>query len=143
MARAIFVEDPEFETNILHWKDSLNPIGDKFRSVSDKYARDLKRNANQELNVAIAQTNELYSQRFRKSKRQQYKNAKALVYSLKKYVELIYAIEVHDAQANYSVVGSGHAAGLAIEYGGHDDVIMAGSEPLEYPPMRLIGRTLS
>jgi hypothetical protein len=143
MGKAIFIEDSQFEKNLLHWKGSLNPIGDKFRSVADRYARELRRQALKESGNAKSQSNELLDRRFTKTYKQKYKIAISLAYSLQKYAELVYAVEIHGSDQNYAVVASGHAASLAIEFGGHDNVIMAGSEPLVYPAMRLLGRTLA
>lgn len=140
---AKFVFEPDFEDNLIHWRGSLNPIGDKFRSVSDRIARSVTQLANQAIRDATSQVNELYPDRFRKSKKQQYKNAKALLYSLKKYKELIYAAEIHETGGNYAVVASGHAASAMIEYGGMDEVLLAGDQPLVYPALHLLGRSMT
>jgi|WetSurMetagenome_2_1015567.scaffolds.fasta_scaffold471909_2 hypothetical protein len=138
-----FEFDPEFDDNLLHWRGSLNPIGDTFRRVADKIRTSARNQARTELAFAQSQMASSSSGKWgKRSGRNRYLKAKALAYSMNRYIELIYAAEVHGADENYAIVSSGHAAALAIEFGGYDAVIKAGEEPLEYPAMGILRRSI-
>jgi hypothetical protein len=134
--------DPNFDDNLLHWRGSLNPVGDVFRRVADKAAKKVVANAKKEANEAVVQMQSFSSSRFSKSGKLRYKQARSMTYSLKKYAELVKAIEVHDPHANYSAVIAGHAAGVEIEFGGTDSVIENDGVHLTYPALGLLRRSI-
>jgi hypothetical protein len=140
--KAWFEFDPQFDDNLLHWRDSLNPVGDVVRKSADKIRDKAIRNANAAVAEAASAQAKAKGSRYRRSGRQAYANARALVYSLKRYSELIYAAEVRGANANYAIVASGHAAADRIEFGGTDQVIKAGDQPLQYPALMILRRSI-
>ena len=142
--RARFVEDPDFVDNLLHWRGSLNPVGDKVRSTANRIRDNAKRSARSELAEVTSKVNALASgNRYRRSASAEYLRAKALAYSLRRYIDMLYAVEVRGGRENIGVVAAGHAAGAEIEFGGTDQVLKAGDLPLTYPAYRFLGRSLS
>jgi hypothetical protein len=142
MKKVTFVFDTEFDTNLLHWRDSLNPIGDKFRRAADQIRNKAKAVAGSEANTSLTTQMALAGSRYKPETREGYKRAKAMAYSLRRYAELVYAAEVHGVDSNYAVVGAGHAAGDVIEYGGADRVIKIGTVPLQYPALGILRRSI-
>lgn len=141
MTRVVFVEDAKFEENLLHWRGSLNPVGDVFRRASDKMAKKVQAVAKTEANSALAAAAALHQSRFRKSGRVPYRTAKALAYSLSNYARLVHAIEIHGIKENVAIVAAGHAAGAAIEFGGTDNVLeVLPGVPLTYSAMSILRR---
>jgi len=132
-----FEFDPRFDYNLLHWKGTLNGVGNRFRAVSDIYAGKVRTAARKRLREYAARAAG-GENRYSTTGSQTYLEAKAMVYSLNKYVELVYAIEEHGALENRAVVAAGHAAGANIEYGGSDSVIDVDGYPLWYPPMNIL-----
>lgn len=137
-----FVFDPDFDDNLLHWRGSLNPVGDVFRRVSDKMARKARQVAAQEADRANATTNSLASARYRVSVRGTYKEARATAISLRKYSKLVYAAEIHGSDQNIAIVAAGHAAGAQIEFGGVDNVIEVDGRNITYPALHILRRSM-
>jgi hypothetical protein len=139
---AHFVEDPDFVDNLLHWRGSLNPVGDSVRRATDKVLTMARRTARAEIAEATSAVNAAHSRRFSKSGKARYAQAKAMLYSLKRYSELLYAIEVAQPDENIGAVCAGHAAGAQIEFGGTDSVIRAGDAPLVYSARHILRRSV-
>lgn len=143
MATAKFKFDPMFEYNLLHWKGSLNPIGDRFRTAADKIARKVRSVATAESHLYVVSSNAIKPDRFKKSVKTRYRMNKAFAYSLRKYVELVAPIEVHGPHENYAAVVAGHAASVQMEFGGADGVIEVDGQHIVYRPMHILRRGLS
>ena len=138
-----FVFDPMFDDNLLHWRGSLNPIGNAFRVAADKMATKVRKVARDEASQAMASLASSTAGRYTHSGKARYLQAKALAYSLRKYASLVYAAEIHGARANFAIVASGHARSIEIEFGGTDRIILAGKSPLVYSAMSILRRGMS
>jgi len=136
-----FEFEPTFDYNLLHWKGSLNGVGNRFRLIADQYRSKVRTAARKELSSYKARMNNV-SNRYSNTGSTEYLMAKAMVYSLSRYVELVYAIEEHGTTHNRACVAAGHAAGAQIEYGGADMVIDVDGYPLHYPAMSILRSVL-
>lgn len=142
MPKAYFVEDPDFEDNLLHWRGSLNPVGDRVRAAADRIRAEVVRVSRADSAEATQAVNATLARRFTKSGRRAHLQARALAYSLRRYSELVYAAEIAQPSENIAIVAAGHAAGAQIEFGGTDDVIKAGTEPLVYTARHILRRAI-
>lgn len=137
--RAAFEFDPMFDDNLLHWRGSLNGVGDVFRRTSDRYAAKARTIARRRADTAMADLHSRFEARFTGTGKSQYKRAKAMYYSLRKFSELIYAVEEHGVKFNRSLVAAGHGSGAEIEFGGTDKVIaLPDGSMLVYPAQNIL-----
>ena len=138
---ARFVIDPGFKDNLVHWRGSLNPVGDKIKSTADNICSSARARAKAEADEATAIATGLKSKRYSKNGRQKYLTAAALAYSLRLHAKMIYAAQIAQSDENIGIVAAGHAAGAAIEFGGVDNVIRAGDQPLAYSARFILRRS--
>lgn len=140
------VWEPGFEAKAFHFNSSLNPLGDLVRQVTDEIG-------NRARNAALAEaarwegqrdtTKGLLKSQFQNEK-MRYFRAKAMAYSLKRYASTLRFTMEKSGDQNYGMVGSYHARGDRIEFGGSDNKMELGKTgvKLEYPAFGFLRRAV-
>lgn len=138
-----FEFDPEFEDNLLHFRGSLNRLGNVVRKKTDEIAKNVVSIVDQEARF-WEETRDRFAGKYSKSQRANYYHAKAMAYSLRKYQHLIAPIMAAGESEDYGMVIAGHAASVQAEFGGADNRILLGkdNERLVYPAYRFLRRGL-
>lgn len=146
MANVYIEWDEGFEEQAFHWRSSLNPLGNQVRQVTDEISKrviGLARNEAGRFSGTADDVRGIIRKNDRQERLRYFRN-KAMAYSLKKYVELVKPIMVHDGKENYGAVVAYHAAADKIEFGGKDEQIELGKtgERLTYPAFAFLRRGL-
>lgn len=141
------VWEPDFEEQALHFRSSLNPLGDVVRETTNKIGARVKAIAEGEAQhaAAEAEATKVYQHSNLQDQKLRYFRAKAMSFSLKNYARMVRFYMVRAGDANYGMVAATHAAADKIEFGGKDHKIQLGKtgEYLEYPAFAFLRRGVS
>lgn len=143
----VYVEwEDGWESKAFHFNSSLNPLGDAVREATDKIGQTARGHASAEA-ARWSQTRDttrtLLKRNFHTEKLR-YFRAKAMAYSLDIYVKTLRFTMERGGDMDFGRVGSYHAAGDRIEFGGTDPRIELGrtGQRLEYPAFGFLRRAM-
>lgn len=123
--------DPDWVENLAHTRGTLNPVGDRVRTVTDKIAAKAKAQANRDAREAANREKSAEAHRYQTSGRSTYQEAKAEAWALKAYADSIHAEMAGAEQGEDSTTGkvvSYYPGAVAIEFGGQDIAVKLGDD---------------
>jgi metal-dependent amidase/aminoacylase/carboxypeptidase family protein len=126
-----FVFDKDWVENLAHTRGTLNPVGDKVRTTTDKIAKRAQALAKQAAREAATREESAATRRYTNSGRSSYQEAKAEAWALDAYADSVHPEMAGEQQGEDSTTGkvvSYYPGAVAIEFGGQDIAVKLGDD---------------